>query len=160
MSPQNEQGIEKVCGILSKRRNQDGTCWSEPTRSIEPGVDCEAHDGSNVLKVQVTRTPYDPTIRLALGRTGASTGAHANADDAADDMRARVKAKTDRVAPSARIGITLALDATDTSAYVLQDVVRSFRTRHGTWAGGLGFDAIWVVGPTSSLTFRLDDHSQ
>jgi len=155
-SPQNEEGVEKVCAILIERFNQHGDRWSDPTRSTEPGVDCEARDESRLLKVQVTRTPYDPAIRRALGRTGVSSGAHASADEAADDLRARVEAKADRAAPSGRIGITLALDATDTSAYVLQEVVRSFRARHGTWVRNLGFEAVWVVGPTSNLTHRLD----
>lgn len=156
-SRQGEQGVERVCRILIERLNQGGAHWGEPTTSTEPEVDCEASDGHERLKVQVTRTPHDPSVWSALGRTGETSEIYDTADGAADALRTVVEVKETRLAPSARVGITLALDATDTSAYVLQAVVRTFRTRHGTWAKALGFVAIWAVGPTASLTHQLDN---
>jgi hypothetical protein len=48
------------------------------------------------------------------------------------------------------------LDATRLPAHGFDAVVEAFRSRWGAWTKGLGFDEVWVVGPSESLTWRLD----
>jgi hypothetical protein len=54
-----------------------------------------------------------------------------------------------------RPGLLLALDAIRSPAYVDEAVVEACLASHREWATGLGFRAIWLVGPTAGLTRRL-----
>jgi hypothetical protein len=64
---------------------------------------------------------------------------------------------SDRKIPSKDRGaITLALDATRLPGLAFDVVIDQFRADHGSWVTGLGFSAVWLVGPRSSLVWRLD----
>jgi len=152
-----EEGVKKVCEILIARLNQGGACWSEPKDLTGPeqGVDYEAHDGTKILKIQVTRAIQDQELWMRLAKAGERTKQYQTADEAADELRDAIKAK-EKIPPGQRKEITLALDATETPGQVFQLVVKSFQGRHGSWSRRLGFGTIWVVGPIAELTFRLD----
>jgi hypothetical protein len=51
--------------------------------------------------------------------------------------------------------LMLALDAIRSPGYVEDPVMAAFLATHGTWAAGLGYQAIWLVGPTAELTHQL-----
>jgi hypothetical protein len=51
--------------------------------------------------------------------------------------------------------LLLALNAIRSPGYVEDPVVAVFLATHGTWAAGLGYQAIWLVGPTAELTHQL-----
>jgi hypothetical protein len=89
-----------------------------------------------------------------LGEVG-STFEEVTIEEIADQLRAAITHK-ESVPPSDRGNILLALNALDTPGHAVRRVVDLFRRRHGAEVAGLGFLAIWVVGPTASLTMRLD----
>jgi hypothetical protein len=160
---QGESGNLEVCRILIDRLNRDGERWEEPIASSgdsrkEDGVDCKAYDGDRVLNVQITRAHRHPDLWRDLARFHKVTVPPTTADNAADDLLCAIteKASNKIVTPGQRQELVLALDATQTPIHVFQDVVRSFLRRHGSWARGLGFRGIWVIGPTAEITFRLD----
>jgi hypothetical protein len=76
-----------------------------------------------------------------------------NAEELAADIRAAVESKLYPL-PQRR-ELLLALDAIRSPAYVHDEVVAAFLATHGEWAAGLGYWAIWLVGPTADLTRRL-----
>lgn len=157
-SPQGEEGGEIVCRALIGRLNQYGARWGEPRFVQETGVDYEARDGEEVLKIQVTRPVRD--VWEPLKHAGLATKDYPSAQQIAAELQLAIQDKVDRLKnqlqPSQLKGITLALNATMTPSSAFGSVVESFRRRHGTWARGVGFKDIWVVGPTADLTFRLD----
>jgi hypothetical protein len=149
-----------ICNILITRLNQDGSNWQNCRNASSGGdeVDCEAYDGPNVLKIQITRSEYDTSFWRNIGTKGTASNVYPSIEDAADALRNVIREKSEKkiVTLSQRSNILLALDATETPSHVLDVVVRSFRERHGQAARSLGFRGIWVVGPFAHLTFRLD----
>lgn len=103
-----------------------------------------------VLRVQVVRAEQE--IWRQLAKTHMANARHANIAAAADSLRRAIERKQHRRDP----GVVLALDADYAGSFAFKEVVRSFRERHGGWARALGFQAIWVVGPSEVLTVRLD----
>jgi len=147
-----EEGVEQICAILIERLNQSGPHWEQPKRPRrEGGVDCEASDGEEVLKIQVTRAEPSQRFWQKLSTAGQVAGC-STVDDSTDILRAAI----DRKSVSASNDVVLALDATDTPGFAFQAVTDSFRKRHGPWAAHIGFKQIWLVGPTARLTERLD----
>jgi hypothetical protein len=154
-SSQNEEGGERVARILVATMKQLGATWSTPVGSDDPSADYEAQGDAGRLKIQVTRAPSDEAWRRELGRSGSTARSHTTPDETADELRSAINGKVMSLAPSSRRDLTLAIDATQTLAFVLAQVVQAFRTHHGAWARTLGFESIWVVGPTEDLTFSL-----
>jgi len=161
-SRQNEDGNTDVSNILLARLNLDGANWSDlecPDQvdaRNEQGVDCQATDGELRLYIQVTRAEPDGRIWQALGKTGL-TSAQIPAEGAADALHKAIEKKAVKIPPSQRGQITLALDATETVSHTFRPVLKSFASRYGSWARELRFNSIWLVGPTVSLTSRLDE---
>lgn len=160
-SRQNEEGIERVCEVLINRLNADGSAWGRPSSvppPLEPerGVDCIAVDGATRLLVQVTRAERKPTLWARLAAAGHVKGKN-SVEEAADALRSSISHKAKRTTQAQRAELLLALDATETAGLALDSVVATFRCRHGPWAVGLGYRAIWLVGPTCRLTSRLDN---
>ncbi len=150
-----EEGTLEVCRILIRRLNADGASWSDPfdRTKASDDVDCEAHDSSARLGIQVVRAREKGFWRK-LAQSGEVVES-TPVDEAADAMRMAIGEKED-IPPAQRPALLLALDAQDTPGQVLQAVVESFRNRHGQSVQVLGFAAIWVVGPTPDLCHRLD----
>ena len=161
-SRQNEEGVFKVCRILVERLNRDGANWrnlndiGQVDAREEQGVDCQAKDGETTLAIQVTRAEIDGKIWKTLNQTG-ETSAHLSAQDAADSLYAAIQKKAQKIPPRQRPHITLALDATETASHTFGPVLEAFALNHLEWARELKFNGIWLVGPTISLTSRLDE---
>jgi hypothetical protein len=153
-SPRGEEDTRRVCEILIERLNQDGKRWvlSEPPKekTREEGIDCTARDGQETLKIQVTRIGTQEFWKTLgdMGRVSIPT----TAGLCADALRVAIEHK----AVVASRHTLLALNAINTPQHAFVSVIESFRLRHGSWAAGVGFQEIWVVGPIPDLTARLD----
>jgi hypothetical protein len=159
-SRQGEEGAINVCRILIERLNLAGANWQPPEvpEGPEAGVDCVTRDGTDKLFIQVTRAVSAKSIWQLLNETGCAN-AKQTIDEAADDLRDAIKRK--EVIPLTQRGsIVLALDAIDSSGHALSAVIDSFRRRFGTEITGLGFRAIYIVGPVATLVIRLDQREQ
>src|SRR5207244_3298777 len=113
----------------------------------EQGVDCESSDGRTILHIQVTRA-VDHRFFAPLGRTGQVVESGSTPEELADRLKAAIEGKATLAGRSA---IVLALDARLAGMQALQRVVDEFKLQHGEWARTVGFQAIWVVGPTAGL---------
>ncbi len=154
-SPRGEEGALNACALLIERLNLEGSNWSKPSRPVgnDRGIDCESADGEKKLQIQVTRL-NDSAMWAALARDG-SVKRPNTIDSAADDLRRAISHKED-IPSSIRSEVTLAIDAIDTSAHIVQTVAEQFKKKYGSDVGSLGFHSIWVVGPVVRLVFRLD----
>ena len=159
---QNEEGILGVCRILVARLNCDGANWrnlediSQVEARQEQGVDCQAKDGKMTLAIQVIRAETDGKVWRKLNQTG-KTSAHLYAENAAASLYTAIQKKALRFTPHDRPQITLALDATETASHTFRPVLEAFTLKYLQWARELNFNGIWLVGPTISLTSRLDE---
>jgi hypothetical protein len=137
-------------------------CASPQGRSLGPilamalsanDVDAIAKDSAGaVLQVQMTQVERAVWNRLARDRQATL---RRNVQGLADDIRAAVESKAKKYSPAQRSKLLLALDAIRSPGYVHDAVVAAFVTNHGEWAAGLGYRAIWLVGPTAELTCQL-----
>jgi hypothetical protein len=139
--------------LLVEHLNARGAHWAPPTlyRGREIGVDAVAADDADRLQIQVTTPERSAWALLAkqhrLERS--DPGVH----DAVDAIKAAIEGKTQ----FSELGeIVLALDATDSPRYALGAVADAFLALHATWAAGVGYQAIWLVGPVADLVHRLD----
>jgi hypothetical protein len=155
--PHGERDSIKVCSILIERLNNDGASWGTPRKleGLEKGVDGVAHDvrdPSKVLRIQVThalaRTKYWAELarskQLGVQRTGSE-------EDLASDLFAAIQRKKDHPKD-----VVLALNAIFTPGHAFVPVVAVFRSRYLRAVQSLGFEAIWIVGPTERYTAQLD----
>jgi len=154
----NEQNVPEVARIFREHLNCAGATWKEPeicarvSAKQENGIDFILRDGASSLYCQVVRPPCEKTSlwsQIARGRTVQTTQDPA---EAAEELRKAIEKKSKL---AARDSITLVIDSIETPALALKDVLREFRRSCGDWARSLGFEGIWVVGPTSDLTTRL-----
>lgn len=170
-TPKNEEGGLQACHILRQHLNSRGADLSEfsdvgnaagATRHDARGdsdVDAVADrlDESGAVigrvEVQVTR-PMSARSFAALARTQPVDG---TVEDFARDIFDAICAKARKTSPDRRIEITLVLDATTATHTVMYGVRSAFDQLHRSDVAAAGFQAIWLVGPTSKLCFRLDD---
>jgi len=162
-APSTEVGELRTMRILIERLNLDGENWGPPWRETGPerGVDCVADnlaDADHQLLVQVTMPPESVILR-ALG-TGALVPRSRESAEAVGPLYEALKEKhrKDLKYREVREGkrVVLAVDATHLSGYSFRSAVGAFREVHGRWAATLGFEAIWLVGPTAQMTYRID----
>jgi hypothetical protein len=150
---QNEEDVLQVCRSLRAALRRQGEVWGRFSTPAAPTDDVDAvaeDDAGAVLRVQVTRVERVAWGSLALS---GQTTLQRNAEELAADIRAAVESKLYPL-PQRR-ELLLALDAIRSPAYVHDEVVAAFLATHGEWAAGLGYWAIWLVGPTADLTRRL-----
>jgi hypothetical protein len=153
-SPRGEEGSCAICSLLVERLNKTGGNWGLPTKpDHEYGVDCDTTDGLAALHIQVTRLP-DRSMWAGLGRHGAFSK-KTTVEQAADDLRQAIRHKQS-IPPLQRSAVTLAIDAMDVPGHAVPSVAEVFRKRHGAEVSRLGFQSIWVVGPTADLVEQLD----
>jgi hypothetical protein len=150
----NEEDVLQVCRSLRAALRREGEVWGR--FSLPPGpandVDAVAEDESGtVLRVQVTRV--ERAAWATLAQSGQAT-LQRNAEELVTNIRAAVESKL-RYPPPQRRELLLALDAIRSPAYVHDAVLAAFLAAHGPWVAGLGYRAIWLVGPTADLTRRL-----
>jgi hypothetical protein len=98
--------------------------------------------------------PADPSFRRGIAQSGAGAMA-LDPTAAADALREPIALKERKLGRGDRQTILL-LDAADAVALAMPATRRAFRERHGEWADKVGFEAIWVVGRTTSACQRLD----
>jgi len=143
-----------------ERLNQDGAHWAElEDLSLggareERGVDCQARDDQKVLQVQVTKVAGG-AFWLTLSQAHEAMDAK-TVNECVDELTRAIEKKAKKLAGPHRASIVLALDARDTADYTLARVVEAVQQRYGASVHHWGFQAIWVVGPTATLTKRLD----
>lgn len=159
---QGEEDVLQVCRSLFyalKREGQDWSRFGVPSGPVD-NVDAVADNAEgDRLQVQVTR--IERAAWEVLGRHGQAT-LERGPEELAADIRAAVESKGvpspqhRRAIPAdQRPEILLALDAISSPAYAHEAVVAAFLASHGEWVAGLGFRAVWLVGPTVTLTRRL-----
>jgi|HubBroStandDraft_5_1064220.scaffolds.fasta_scaffold325192_1 hypothetical protein len=151
----NETSDLEVCRILVTRLNRDGGRWEglvhlKSSNRDEAGVDCRADDGDSILNIQVTRASGDPAIWSNVNVLVPIERVRSDSAYAEELRDAIVRKET-----KPKQGIILALDSIETP-HIASSVIGLFETNYGEWVRSLGFRAIWVVGPSPELTFRLD----
>lgn len=155
-----EKNVPEVARILREHLNRAGAEWHEPEICANPpsrderGVDFILRHNTSRMECQVTRLgckDHKLWHRIACGETVEITGPPAAWADEVKDAIAR---KARNTSPKDRESLTLVIDSIETPAF-LMGVPSEFQRIHGSWAEQLGFHAIWLVGPASSLTAQL-----
>lgn len=159
-SPQGEQDTLAVGQKLIDVLNKAGDKWSNPELG-EGVVDCASYDledPNKKIEIQVIRASTNQQLWKSLSATGEIDRLRITIDELVSDLRTSIDKKaSERIIPSnIRSSITLALDATRLAGHTLDRVVNQFRNDYSEYSKSLGFDSIWIVGPTESLTSRLD----
>ena len=159
-SPQGEEDTLSACRILVNKLNNAGGNWNQPTIG-EGIVDCQAVDRQSddrKLYIQVVRANVDTELWKTLNREGKIERKEDSAT-LAEQIKSAIDAKAQKVTEASRPGLVLALDATRLPVLGFDAVVEDFRSKWSAWASKLGFDSIWLVGPSESLTWQLDTRS-
>jgi hypothetical protein len=151
-APSNEQdagfAARNLVGLLNRR----GANWSVPIEPAGPeaGVDFESRDGSSVLRLQVTRVPYDQSYWKALRREKV-VSRDVDVQRAAADLALAIRAKSQKLAPDIKTRVTLLLDARFSPEHALVDTLNAFDEAHASELQSCGFAEVWVFG-----VFRTD----
>lgn len=152
---QGEEDVLQVCRSLRAALALRGETWGpfSLAPSSQDDVDAVAkNDAGAELRVQVTQVE-----RIAWGtvaQAGQATSQR-SAKELAADIRVAVESKAKKHSPAQRSKLVLALDAIRSPGHVHEPVPATFLADHGQWAASLGYQAIWLVGPTAVLTRRL-----
>ncbi len=158
--PRKGQSEIRVARKLIECWNHDGASWESPvscdeerarTGAPEDGIDCWSHGPDGDLYIQVTTPEVELWSRLH--KTGQVTRQSTNAEDLVEAVWAAIEKKR---FVSGRENVVLALDATDCPSYSFRSVVAAFQAKHGPRAGSVGYQSIWIVGPSIALVQRLD----
>jgi hypothetical protein len=155
IAPHGETDNLIPCNILVEHLNMNGEKWGTPKNRTgeEDGVDCVACNGTQELRMQVTRVARQEVWRELA--TSGSTKKHTTVLNLVNDLREAVR-KKEALSTEQRKRITLVLDAVDFPNYTYPHVVESFRKSYGVEVQGLCFKAIWLAGPLAEMTARLD----
>ena len=156
----NEEDVLQACESLMEALKLQGVVLMSKFRipaGPEQGIDATATavDDGEVLNVQVVGVRQQDLL-AQLGGTGAAAS-KATPDELADDVCGKVKAKRDSCPPHDRSGLILLVDATRSPGHTLPDVVaRLTSSPRVETLNSTGYRAVWLAGPTTSLTHRLD----
>lgn len=153
---QGEEDTGAVCELLRAWLNQNGDEWTAVEGGEEPADRLLVHgrDSGKRLPVQVVRALVGETLYRELGERGEARRELAPID-AAGELRRAIDHKA-KALPTGRAALALALDATRVPGLAFDAVVREFRAKHAREVSAYGFLGIWLVGPQSRLTWRLD----
>jgi hypothetical protein len=153
-SPRNEEDVSEVCAVLRDALYQDGQEWGafKVQEDRVNDVDAVAHNDTGRLSVQVARAEQDAWGEL--GRTGQADRSIAAAGLASAVLRV-IENKAQRYPPAQRKVLLLALDAIRAPGYTQRCIVDVIRDQYTEQIAQFGFAAVWLVGPTSELTYRL-----
>jgi hypothetical protein len=123
----------------------------------ELGIDARANTvDDDVIDVQVVQV-RDGDLLAELGRTRAVSSS-ASADDLADDVCRRVERKRDACPAADRSRLVLLVDAIRAPGYTTPTVREALGSPpRADLLSSTGYRAIWLAGPTTALTFRLDN---
>ena len=153
---QGEEDVLQVCRSLRGSLALHGERWGPFFPAPSPHDDADAvarNDAGAELRVQVTQVE-ERVVWGKVARAGQVTSQRSVRELVAN-IRAAVKSKTDQHVPAQRGKLLLALDAIRSPGHVHEPVPTRFLADHGPWAASLGYQAIWLVGPTAELTRRL-----
>jgi hypothetical protein len=152
--PLHEQDVQQVCDTLREALAQAGDHWDRFRVQPETSdVDAAAEDDhGGRLQVQVTRVEHGAWEEVA--RTGRAESVETDERRAAAIWDAITK-KSTRIPPRQRAQLVLVLDAIRTPGYLRSTVIEVFQAQYGDLATNLGYIAIWLVGPTATLTHQL-----
>ena len=160
-SPQGEEDTASACRVLVRAMNGKGDTWNAPAAGTGD-VDCVATNAADEkaapLNIQVVRAIVDPEMWHSLAARGMLEKPKVEAEKIADLIADALGKKLDprKIPLPQRPALVLALDATRLPALAFDAVIDSFRERHGALVRGAGFRSVWLVGPSESLTKRLD----
>ncbi len=87
--------------------------------------------------------------------SGANTKS-GEANELAEAVLQAAKKKYDQIPRERRRKLILAIDANRLPGLTLDSVVYRVREEHGATLAAMRFRSIWLVGPSVSLTHRLD----
>lgn len=161
-TPTNEVGTLETCRMLVLALNKLGGAWDQP-EATSPDAPSAAHTDARcskangqlgTLNIQVVRAQSNPRYWHEVSKKGASQDCSAP-EQMAEQLRDAIGKKESRIPVEARSDLVLALSALDSPAHAFDDVIEAFRCSHGEWASCLGFEQIWIVGPSLLLTHRL-----
>jgi hypothetical protein len=121
----------------------------------ERAADCKifTSDPKRPLLIQVVRAETLGKFWAELSRSRVAIAPERSSDELAELLWQAIKRKGGRDSK----GIMLAVNALRTPAFAFPAVVEAFRRRHGEDAANLGFDQVWICGPTEDLVHRLDE---
>ncbi len=158
-----EEDSLRTAQVLREALNAEGGDWLAPDLGpVGTSVDCVLKGIANPaqrLEVQIVRAVIDSHFYRVLRKQELYEETGANPDALAHRLREAIASKSNdrRLAAGVRKNLVLALDATRVSALSLPQVPASFRANYREWARQQGFKAVWLVGPTATMTFRLDE---
>jgi hypothetical protein len=151
---QGEEDVLQVCRSLQGALALQGETWDRfsPASSADDVDAVARNDAGAELRVQVTQVERAAWKTLAQARQATS---QRSVEELVADIRTAVESKSRKHSPAQRSKLVLALDAIRSPGHVHEPVPTAFLTDHGQWAAGLGYQAIWLVGPTAVLTRQL-----
>jgi hypothetical protein len=159
-SPQGEEDTLPTCRVLISVLNASGGNWMDPVRVPDDDiVDCEAvnvNHPDRKLSIQVVRAIVDKKLWNQLNEQGRFEELNVSKEQLIAQIKSAIEKKDRAIAPADHPSLTLALDATRLPVLGFEDVIEEFQSQFGSRTRSLGFEAIWLVGPQSSLTWRLD----
>jgi hypothetical protein len=149
---QKEEGVAEILGRLTRYLSRGGKGWKWSVRAVsardEKGVDGDiVPPAGEPIEVQVTR-PVPSTDYLARVARGDDAKVSMDTAAVAGHVIAAIQAKD---LLSGRADTVLALDAVSLTHLVLPEVVERVKSAPGV----IGFKAVFLVGPSDELVFRL-----
>lgn len=158
-SPQGEANTLPTCVTLVQALNEAGENWSHPIDNTEKNdnVDCIAYDKDNnkkELRIQVVHAMTDENFWQQLSQKG-QIAREASINELLAILKLSIEKKI-KIPPPQRPHLVLALDATKLPVFIFDGVLKEYILRYGSWTHSLGFQSVWLVGPLSTNTKRLD----
>jgi DNA-directed RNA polymerase subunit RPC12/RpoP len=159
-SPQGEEDTLSTCKNLVQALNEAGWNWAQPQKGegVEDCTTLDKSDQRNKLRIQVVRAITDENLWRRLSLEGGIEESSISKDELLAQLKSSIERKSDdrKIPASIRSNLLLALDATRLPVLSFEGVIEEYVARFGSWTRSLGFQGVWLVGPISSLTWRLD----
>lgn len=154
LSPKNEDDSDLVCQLLvtAFNENESKAVLSGKGKQDE---DCILEINGIRRGVQVVRALTDSGFWKDFARRGEVNNLQLTIADATSALRTAIEHKTS-IPEQQRSDLILLLDAYRLPALALGPVIDQFKNEQIDWARGLGFYAIYIVGPTAKFVSRLD----
>jgi hypothetical protein len=151
----NEDLTVRTVLMLARHLRSEGAKLGGVESVREGAADCKilTSDPKKPLLVQVVRAEILGQFWAELSRSHAAIAPERSPDELAELLWQAIKGKGERDSK----GIMLAVNALRTPAFAFPAVVEAFRGRHAEDAAKLGFDHVWICGPTDDLVHCLDE---
>ncbi len=144
--------------MLAQAMSTANEQWELTDGPATGAVDCVLKDSSNPPRrreVQVVRAIADCKLYQQLAAGNEVIDVNRNPEDVAQWLFDAVTKKAE-LPEKVRSGLILALDAQRTSVCALYLVIETYRRHFGAQTRSPNFEQVWIVGPTVSMTHRLD----